>query len=76
MKVARDRVKRTITISQPGYLEELRAEYDITSAKGSLTPMVDKPRETESDSNPQLNAVSVHLYQSNVGSTLWAAIGT
>ena len=52
MKVVRDRVKRTINISQPGYLDDLRAEYGITSTKGSLTPMVDKPREPKSDANP------------------------
>ena len=76
MQVVRDRVKRTITISQPGYLEDLRAEYGITSTKGPLTPMVDKPREPESDSNPRLNAAGIQLYQSKVGSTLWTALGT
>ena len=52
MKVLRDRVKRTITISQPGYLDELRAEYGITSTKGPLTPTASKPREPESETNP------------------------
>ena len=64
MKVVRDRVRRTITISQPGYLDDLRAEYGITSTKGPLTPMVDKPREPESDTNPRLNTARIQLYQS------------
>ena len=34
-KVVRDRVRRTITISQPRYLDDLRAEYGITSPKGA-----------------------------------------
>lgn len=71
MKVARDRVKRSITISQPGC-----DEYDIKSTKGPLTPMVDKPREPESATNPRLNAAGIQLYQSKVGSCLWPAIGT
>ena len=70
MQVVRDRVKRTITVSQPGYLDDLRAEYGITSTKGPLTPMVDKPRESESETNPRLNAAGIQLYQSKVGSTL------
>ena len=28
MKLVRDRVRRTITISQPGYLEDLRGVWD------------------------------------------------
>ena len=36
MKVVRDRVKRTISVPQPGYLDDLRAEYGITSTKGPL----------------------------------------
>ena len=56
MKLVRDRVRRTITISQPGYIEDLREDYGITSTHGPLTPMVDKPREPESDSNPLMDA--------------------
>ena len=62
LQVVRDRVKRTITFSQPGYFEGLRAEYGITSTKGTLTPMADKSRESESDSNPRLNAAGIQLY--------------
>ena len=76
MKLVRDRVRRTITISQPGYMEDLREEYGITSTHGPLTPMVDKPREPESDSNPPLDGAGIKLYQRKVGSALWPAIGT
>ena len=76
MKLVRDRVARTITVSQPGYLEDVREEYGITSIHGPLTPMVDKEREPESDSNPPLDAAGIKLYQSKVGSALWPAIGT
>ena len=66
MKVVRDRVRRTITISQPGYLDDLRAEYGITSTKGPLTPMVDKPRESDTVISVQsrLHAVGGYWYTS------------
>ena len=76
MQLVRDRVKRTITISQPGYLEDLREQFGITSTMGPLTPMVDKEREPESESNPRLDAAGIRLYQSKVGSVLWPAMGT
>ena len=76
MQLVRDRVKRTITISQPGYLEDLRERFGITSTQGPLTPMVDKEREPESETNPRLDVAGTRLYQSKVGSVLWPAIGT
>ena len=76
MKLVRDRVARTITISQPGYMEDVREEYGITSTSGPLTPMIGKERETESDTNPLLDAAGVKLYERKVGSALWPAIGT
>ena len=49
MQLVRDRVKRTITITQPGYLEDLREQFNITSIVGTLTPMICKERESESE---------------------------
>ena len=48
MKLVRGRVRRAITISQPGYLEDLRDKFGINTITGPLTPMVDEPREPES----------------------------
>ena len=76
MKLVRDRVKRTITISQPGYLEGLRDQFDITSTTGLLTPMVDKPREPEFESDPRHYAAGTKQYHSKVGSVLWPAFWT
>ena len=70
MQIVRDRIKRTITVSQPGYLEDLRELYNITSSQGPLTPMIDKPREQESESNPRLDAAGIKRFQSKVGSIL------
>ena len=61
MQLVRDRVKRTITISQPGYLEDLREQFGITSTTGPLTPMVDKERKPESESNLRLDAAGARL---------------
>ena len=58
------------------YLEALLAEYGMTSTKGPLTPVVNKPRAPESKTNPRLNTAGKQYYQSKVGSTLWAAICT
>ena len=63
MQLVRDRVKHTITISQPGYLEDLREQFGITSSHGPLTPMIDKEREPESPSNPRLDTAGIKLYQ-------------
>ena len=41
-----------------------------------LAPIVDKPHEPESGTDPRLNTSSIQLYQYKVGSTLWAVIGT
>ena len=76
MKLVRDRVARTITVSQPGYMEDVREEYGITSTSGPLTPMVGKERELESDTNPLLDAAGIKMYERKVGSALWPAIGT
>ena len=41
-----------------------------------MTPMIDKPREPESATNPRLDTAGIKLYQKKVGSVLWPAIGT
>ena len=76
MKLVQDRVQRNITISHPGYLKDLQEEFGLTSTRGHLKPMLDKPREPESESNPRVDAAGIKMYQRKVGSVLWAATGT
>ena len=57
-------------------MEDVREEYGITSTHGPLTPMVDKERELESDTNLPLDAAGIKIYERKVGSALWPAIGT
>ena len=73
MYLVRDSIKRIVTIWQPGYLEDWRDQSGITSTTVPLTPMVDKERETISESNPRLDAAGTRLYQSKVGSVDMAA---
>ena len=75
MKLVRDRVRRTVTISQPGYQEDLGEEYGIASTMGPMTPMVDMPREPELGSNPALDKAGIQLHQSKVGVMLLSAMG-
>ncbi len=73
--LTRDRPNKTITISQPGYIEEMLSTYniplDITSYP--LTPMSDAPRNLPSDTNKLLDKKGIGDYQSKVGSLLYLA---
>ena len=75
MVLTRDRNNKTITISQPGYTEEMLTTYniplDITSYP--LTPMSDAPRNLPSDTNKLLDKKGIEDYQSKVGSLLYLA---
>ena len=76
IKLVQDRARRTITISQPGYLEDLSEEFGIASTTGPMKLMVDKPREPETATNPRLDAAVIKLYQKKVSSVQWPSIGT
>ncbi len=53
MVLTRDRANKSITISQPGYTDEMLDNYDIPLDTTSypLTPMSDAPRSLPSDTN-------------------------
>jgi hypothetical protein len=40
-KIDRDRIARTLTISQPSYIRAILSEYNITPRKAASTPMID-----------------------------------
>ena len=75
MVLTRDRPNKTITISQPGYTEEMLTTYniplDVTSYP--LTPMSDAPRNLPSETNMLLDKKGIEDYQSKVGSLLYLA---
>ena len=57
MVLIRDRTNKSITISQPGYTDEMLDTYDIPLDNTSypLTPMSDIPRSPPSDKNKLLD---------------------
>lgn len=75
MVLTRDRVNKTITISQPGYTEEMLTTYNIPLDTNSypLTPMSDAPRNLPSETNQLLDKKGIEDYQSKVGSLLYLA---
>ncbi len=75
MILTRDRPNKTITISQPGYIEEMLSTCNIPEDVTSypLTPMSDAPRNLQSDTNKLLDKKGIEDYQSKVGSLLCLA---
>jgi hypothetical protein len=75
MVLTRDRPNKTITISQPGYTEEMLTTYNIPLDINSypLTPMSDAPRNLPSETNKLLDKKGIEDYQSKVGSLLYLA---
>ena len=69
--IERDRINRTIKVSQPGYIADLIDTYQIDISHCPLTPMVDTVRPPSSKSNPLLSTAEQTLYMSKVGSCLW-----
>ena len=75
MVLTRNRPNKTITISQPGYTEEMLTTYNIPLDINSypLTPMSDAPRNLPSETNKLLDKKGIEDYQSKVGSLLYLA---
>jgi hypothetical protein len=73
MILTRDRHNKSITISQPGYTDEMLDTYDIPLVITSypLTPMSDAPRGLPSDTNKLLDKKGIEDYQSKIGSLLY-----
>jgi hypothetical protein len=73
MVVTRDRTNKSITISQPGYTNEMLDTYDIPLDITSypLTPMYDAPRGLPSDTNKVLDKKGIEDYQLKIGSLLY-----
>ena len=75
MVLTRDKHNKFITISQPGYTDEMLDTYDIPLEITSypLTPMSDAPRGLSSDTNKLLDKKGIGDYQSKIGSLLYLA---
>jgi hypothetical protein len=65
----------TITLSQPGYISTILARFNMQDANPAPTPLHPKNR-LDIDASDAEEEVDQALYQSIVGSLMYAAIGT
>ena len=73
MYITRNWKEKSITVTQPGYIEELIDDYNVTCSTYPATPMVETPRLPSSSTNSLLSKKLIELYQSKVGSLLYLA---
>mmetsp|Transcript_9724 Transcript_9724/g.9805 ORF Transcript_9724/g.9805 Transcript_9724/m.9805 type:complete len:420 (+) Transcript_9724:643-1902(+) len=71
--IERDREKKYIRISQPGYIEDMIETYKVNVNSKPTTPMSDAERAPESEHNRLLDQKQVELYQSKVGTLMFLA---
>ena len=79
MEIRRDREKGILTLSQTAYTERVLKQFDLLDCKGRPTPMAHEVNLVKSqDGSPAqpLDATNKKLYQSIVGSLLYAACMT
>ena len=82
--IQRDRIKRTIFLSQPEYISNMMEKFNIVPIDNPpLTPMVTESltdllnrHKNESDINRLLSPKDITLYQSKIGSLLYLAMQT
>jgi hypothetical protein len=74
LNIRRDRTKRTLTVDQRPYLEQVLARFGMTDCKPACTPL---PSGVKLEASTEEADTSMRLlYQSIIGSILWASIGT
>ena len=72
MQIVRDRKKRTLTINQTKYIENMAKRFDLTEAKPVYTPLEPKISLQKSKDKSELHPDN-ELYRSIVGSAMYAA---
>ncbi|RMZ79296.1 hypothetical protein DV736_g6685, partial [Chaetothyriales sp. CBS 134916] len=74
IRVARDREKRLIWLSQDSYIENIAVRFALDKQKGyPSTPLPIEPLESSLES---ADDATVHLYQRKIGSIMYAAVIT
>ena len=80
MEIRRDREKGILTLSQLAYTERVLKQFDLLNCKGRSTPMAYNgelgPNPHDGSAAKPLNATDKKLYQSMIGSLLYAACMT
>ena len=75
MKVERDEERRTISISQEAFINKALTAADMQNCKGVTSPMIVNSKLAQ---NPEsaADAELIQLYQSHIGTQMWAYICT
>ena len=80
LEITRDRSKGLLTLGQHQYIDRILQRHGMQDARPCLTPLAPNtrlPATTEPDPTPTTNKeVSLELYQSAVGSLMYAMLGT
>ena len=80
LELSRDRSQRLITLSQHQYIDRILECHEMQDAHPCLTPLKSNTRlSTTTEINPiskENMEVSLKLYQSAVGSLMYAMLGT
>ena len=75
MKVERDEDRRTISISQTAFINKALMAAEMQDCKGVNAPMIGSPNFPQ-NTEPPTNQELVQLYQSHIGTQMWAYICT
>jgi hypothetical protein len=76
MTVTRDRAKKTITLSQPGYVSGLLEKFGATDLNPTTTPMEAGLQLTRCPEDETPSPEQTNYYQSAVGGLMYAACAT
>lgn len=76
MEITRDRPRRTLWLSQAGYLDKILLDHKMVDANAVATPMETSLRLTVAEKDHQSPPSFVKQYQSAVGSLMYAMLGT
>jgi len=75
MEIKRDRVNRTVKITQSAYMKKLLARFEMATCSTSPTPMV-SGLQLRKEEILQANKEQVKLYQSIIGSLMYPMVQT
>jgi len=80
LEISRERSRRLLTLHQTKYIDKILHRHGMQDARSSLTPLdpnthlVSTPKATTTE--PNAKSVDLELYQSAVGSLMYAMLGT
>jgi len=79
IKVERDRPNRTISLSQPGYIESILEQFGMSECNPAHTPMEENQRlstKMSPDTPEQRSGMKAYPYRELIGKLLYLAIAT